>query len=125
MAGRGELTDTSTLVVSELSTNVVDRATHPDGAPAYLADGRLAELWLQLMSDRVALRVEVWDNLPPSAGFPVLLRPGAAEEHGRGLEVVQRLSRKWGWHPVPGKSAKCTWAVLDAGERLAAVSRRG
>ena len=114
IARHGDLVDTSALLVSELSSNVVNLATREDGSAAYLADGRLAELWLRLMTDRAALRIEVWDNLPPSAGFPVLRSPGATEEHGRGLELVQRLSRRWGWHPVPGKRAKCTWAVLDA-----------
>src|ERR1700722_18024633 len=116
MAGRGELADVSTLVVSELSTNVVDRATDAGGGPRYLADGRMTVLWLRLMTNRRALRVEVWDNLPPSAGFPVLRTPETTEEHGRGLAVVQRLSRAWGWHPVPGMNAKCTWAVLQASQ---------
>jgi len=125
MAGRGDLVDVSTLVVSELSTNVVDRATRADGSPAYLADGRIAVLWLRLVSDGTVLRVEVWDNLPLSAGFPVLRSPGAAEEHGRGLEVVRQLSRRWGWQPVPGKRAKCTWAVLDASQRPVPVRCAG
>jgi len=116
MACRGDLADVSTVVVNELSTNVVDRATRADGSPAYLPGGRVAVLWLRLACDGAALRVEVWDNLPASAGFPVLRSPGADEEHGRGLGVVQQLSRAWGWQPVPGKRAKCTWAVLDAGE---------
>lgn len=125
MASRGDLVDTSKLLVSELSTNVVDLATGEGGSPAYLPGGRLAELWLRLMTDRAALRIEVWDNLPPSAGFPVLRNTGATEEHGRGLDLVQRLSRRWGWHPVPGNRAKCTWAVLDVSELPAAVAARG
>jgi hypothetical protein len=116
MVGRGDLADSSAVVVSELATNVVDRVTAQHGDPVYLADGRMALLWLRLMSDRSALRVEIWDNLPPSAGFPVLRSPGAAGERGRGLAVVDGLSRAWGWHPVPGSQAKCTWAVLDAGQ---------
>ena len=114
MAGRGDLIDVSALIVTELSSNVVDRATNADGSPVYQPDGRVAVLWLRLMTDRDALGIEIWDDLPPSAGVPVLRRPEATEEHGRGLELVQGLSRDWGWHPVPGKRAKCTWAVLDA-----------
>jgi hypothetical protein len=77
------------------------------------------------MTDRSLLRLEIWDNLPPSAGFPMLRSPGAAEEHGRGLELVQQLSRRWGWHPVAGKRAKCTWAVLDVSREPVAVTRAG
>lgn len=117
MARRGDLVDVSTLVVSELSTNIVDRATGEDGGPRYLAGGRMAVLWLRLMSNRRALRVEVWDTLPLTAGCPVLRAPEATEEHGRGLGLVQELSRAWGWYPVPGMNAKCTWAVLDADQR--------
>jgi hypothetical protein len=112
LASQGDLGESSALVVSELATNVIDRAADTDRL--YLPDGRMTVLWLRLMSDRAALRVEVWDNLPPAAGFPVLRNPEACEEHGRGLAVVQQLSRAWGWHPVPGKRAKCTWAVLQA-----------
>jgi len=122
MAGLGDLAEIATLLVSELATNVVDLATGGEGGPVYLADGRLAELWLRLMTDRCALRMEVWDNLPPSAGFPVLHSAGSEEEHGRGLGLVQELSRSWGWQPVPGMNAKCTWAVLDAGNRSVPVS---
>jgi hypothetical protein len=125
MAGRGGLVDVSTLLVSELSTNVVDRATDKDGGPLYLADGRIAVLWLRLMTNRRSLRVEVWDNLSLAAGVPLLRSPGATEEHGRGLELVQGLSRAWGWYPVPGMSAKCTWAVLDAGQRPVGVPCTG
>ena len=114
MASRGDLADISAVIVSELATNVVDRVTRGDGSSVYLADGRMTVLWLRLMTDRTSLRVEVWDNLPRAAGFPVLRSPGMGEEHGRGLAVVQQLSRSWGWHPVPGNNAKCTWAVLQA-----------
>jgi hypothetical protein len=123
MAGRGDLADVTALIVSELCTNVVARATASDGGPLYLPDGRMALLWLRLMTNRRALRVETWDNLPLAAGVPVPRTPEATEEHGRGLGLVQGLSRAWGWHPVPGVNAtKCTWAVLDAGERPVPVS---
>lgn len=122
MASLGDLIDVATLLVSELLTNVVDLASGGEGGPVYLADGRLAEMWLRLMTNHRALRLEVWDNLPPSAGFPVLHSAGSEEEHGRGLGLVQELSRSWGWQPVPGINAKCTWAVLDAARHPVPVS---
>jgi hypothetical protein len=113
LAGAADLVDVSALIVSELATNVVQAASGGDGSPVYQVSGRLTGLWLRLMSDRARLRVEVWDDLPASAGVPELRRPGREEEHGRGLQAVDRLSRAWGWEPVPGLRAKSVWALLD------------
>lgn len=114
LACAGDLADASTLIVSEMATNVVQAATGDDGSPLYQAGDRLTELWLRLMSDRARLRVEVWDNLPRSAGVPVLRRTAGEEEHGRGLALVDALSLGWGWDPVPGLQAKAVWALLRA-----------
>jgi len=114
LAGAADLAEVSMLVVSELASNVVQAAAGGDGSPVYQASGRLTQLWLRLMSDRARLRVEVWDNLPGSAGVPVLRQPGREEEHGRGLQAVAGLSRAWGWEQVPGMRAKFVWALLDA-----------
>jgi hypothetical protein len=114
LARVNDLGDLSSLVVSELATNVVLLATGADGNPQYQADGRLTELWLRLMSDRALLQVEVWDNLPASAGVPALCHPGAEEEHGRGLALVNELSHSWGYDQIPGLQAKSVWALLKA-----------
>jgi len=113
MARVNDLADVSPLIVSELTTNIVNAATGGDGSPVYQAGGRLTELCLRLMSDRARLRIEVWDNLPPSAGVPVLRRPARDQEDGRGLALVGRLSQCWGWDPVPGLQAKAVWALLN------------
>jgi hypothetical protein len=62
----------------------------------------------------VLLQVEVWDDLPASAGVPALRPPGAHEEHGRGLAIVDELSHRWGCDQVPGLPAKSVWALLKA-----------
>jgi hypothetical protein len=80
LARVNDLGEASALVVSELATSVVQLATAADGSPLYQAGGRLTELWLRLMSDLVLLQVEVWDNLPASAGLPVLRRPAVEHE---------------------------------------------
>jgi hypothetical protein len=108
------LDEVSALVVSELVTNVVRLAAGGDGSPRYHADGRLTELWLRLMSDRALLRVEVWDNLPASAGGPAIRRAGPEQEHGRGLAIVDQLSHRWGSDQLPGLPAKSVWALLKA-----------
>jgi hypothetical protein len=114
LVGVLDLAEVSELIVSELSTNVVWAATGDDGSPVYQLDGRLTQMWLRLMSDKTQVRIEVWDNLPQSAGVPVLRHPREDQEHGRGLELVSRVSRDWGWAPVPGMRAKFVWALLDA-----------
>jgi hypothetical protein len=112
LARVSDLGEVSALVASELVTNVVRLAADGDGSPRYQADGRLTELWLRLMSDRALLQVEVWDNLPASAGVPSVRRPGHEDEHGRGLAIVGNLSHSWGCDQIPGLQAKSVWALL-------------
>jgi hypothetical protein len=113
LIGVPDLVATSELIASELSANVVRPATREDGSAVYQADGRLTQMWLRLMSDRTQVQIEIWDNLPQSAGIPVLRHPEETEEHGRGLQLVDQLSRDWGWSPVPAMQAKFVWALLD------------
>jgi anti-sigma regulatory factor (Ser/Thr protein kinase) len=113
LTGVPSLAEASELIVSELATNVIQRATRGDGSAVYQPDGRLTQIWLRLMSDRTQVRIEVWDDLPPSAGVPVLRHPEESEEHGRGLQMVNQFSRAWGWNPAPGLRAKLVWALLD------------
>ena len=113
LTGVPDLPDISELIASELSTNVVRSATREDGSAVYQADGRLTQMWLRLMSDRTQLQIELWDNLPQSAGVPVLRDPEESEEHGRGLQMVDRLSRDWGWSLVPAMQTKFVWVLLD------------
>ena len=75
------------------------------------------------MCDRIRLRIEVWDTLPASAGAPVLRHPERNQEHGRGLEIVNRLSLAWGWQPLPERHAKCVWALLDVSQARSPASQ--
>ena len=40
-------------------------------------------------------------------------------ENGRGLHVIEALSRAWGWTPLPG-AGKAVWAALTAAEERGA-----
>jgi hypothetical protein len=111
--GLEELVADAELICSELAANVVRAATGPGGRPRYDA-GRLPVLWLRLLSDHARLRLEVWDDLPPSCGVPVRRLAGDDDESGRGLELVGALSKDWGWEQVPSHGAKRVWAVLAA-----------
>jgi hypothetical protein len=110
--GLDDLTDTTELVVSELSANVVRASANPDGSPRYDAEGKLPLLWIRLLSDRVRLLIEVWDTVPPTLGAPVPRHPEPDEESGRGLEIIETLAVDWGWETVLGWAGKKVWAIL-------------
>ena len=89
--GFGDVTE---LLVTELVANVV---THV-GAPMTVRVHR--------QSDRV--RVEIED---PSPEVPVVRHPGAADEHGRGMLLVDQLANAWG---VERRAdGKTVWFELD------------
>lgn len=112
--GLARLADVIELLVTELTANVVRASTGPDGNPRYDVEGKLPLLWVRLLSDRSRIMVEVWDNLPPALGAPVVRHPGPDGESGRGLEMIETLSEEWGWEHVPGWRGKRVWAVLHA-----------
>jgi anti-sigma regulatory factor (Ser/Thr protein kinase) len=83
-------------VVGELLSNVVRHAP-----------GRLAVLLLD-SGDGTCL-VAVSDQ---NSSGPVPRGDGGGEaESGRGLTLIQGLSRSWGWHPIIG--GKVVWARLS------------
>jgi anti-sigma regulatory factor (Ser/Thr protein kinase) len=106
------LIETTELVVSELTTNVVQAVTDPDGSLVYDAEGKLPLLWVRLSSDRSRLMIEVWDTLPSALGAPAMRHPDQDEESGRGLELIEALSDDWSWEAVPGWHGKRVWAIL-------------
>jgi anti-sigma regulatory factor (Ser/Thr protein kinase) len=110
--GLDALIETTELVVSELTTNVVQAVTGPDGSLRYDAEGKLPLLWVRLSSDRARLMIEVWDTLPATLGAPAMRHPGEDEESGRGLELIEALSDDWSWEAVPGWHGKRVWAIL-------------
>ncbi|WP_330336275.1 ATP-binding protein [Streptomyces sp. NBC_00557] len=93
--------DDAVLVTSELVTNALVHA----------AGTRIA-CRLRRTADR--LRIEVEDQ----AGGPVLpavRHPGPEDQHGRGLFLVDTLSRDWGVSPVGGRPGGIVWAELPTG----------
>jgi anti-sigma regulatory factor (Ser/Thr protein kinase) len=78
-------------VTSELISNAI---TH--------ASAQAISLELMRMEDSGAVVVVVTD---PSPFPPVKRDPAEEAEHGRGLQVVEALSARWGWTPQdPGKA---------------------
>ena len=103
--GASELADSAELVASELVTNAVNACLGMDRAT----------IGLVIKLDRAELTIFVRDGHP---GAPVAARPGAEDENGRGLQIVEHLSDRWGWYQLEdGEPAKVTWAVISGSGR--------
>jgi Histidine kinase-like ATPase domain len=111
--GLEALFDVTELLVSEMTTNVVQASTNEDGSSKYDDAGNLPVLWVRLLSDRYRLMIEIWDTLPVVLGAPIVRHPDPDEESGRGLEMIDALAEDWGWEAVPGWAGKRVWAVLS------------
>jgi anti-sigma regulatory factor (Ser/Thr protein kinase) len=98
------LFDDAAVVISELVTNAVRYGTRA-GLARSAPDARLE---LVLMRRTGCIVCVVTDSNP---GPPVLMEPDYVAENGRGLCVVQSLSKKWGWTPLD-TGRKAVWAAL-------------
>ncbi|MGW4792720.1 ATP-binding protein [Nonomuraea sp. NPDC004297] len=98
-----------TLAASELVTNAV---RHSD--PSSTGDD--AAITLELAQAPDYLRLAVTDPgsacTTPTATPPQA--PNLHSEHGRGLAIVQRLSRgRWGSYRTPARRLRLVWCHLD------------
>jgi hypothetical protein len=99
--GAAELADAAELVASELVTNSVNACAGLDRAGIRLV----------LTLDKGELAILVRDSHP---GVPLSVQPGAEDEGGRGLLIVEHLSDRCGWYPLNDTApAKVTWAVIS------------
>ncbi|MCF2533047.1 ATP-binding protein [Yinghuangia soli] len=89
--------DTLELLVSELVTNAVQHAP------------QTSTVTVELLRTGRTLRIAVTDAgaLLPRPRTPVQ----SADEHGRGLMLVEALAEDWGSRPVPG--GKVVWCDVD------------
>jgi anti-sigma regulatory factor (Ser/Thr protein kinase) len=95
--GRCDLADTAELLVSELVTNAILASA---GLPR-----PVVRLWLVAERDNLVIRV--WDG---STGMPRRQDAGLESEHGRGLMLVETLSKQWG--ACPGPTGKVVWVQI-------------
>jgi len=89
--GFGAVTE---LLTTELVANVVTHVGKP--------------MTLRVSRTPSTMRVEIEDT---SATPPELHHPGAADEHGRGVLLVDQLSNEWGVEPR--EDGKTVWFELD------------
>jgi anti-sigma regulatory factor (Ser/Thr protein kinase) len=107
--GAAELADAAELLVSELVTNSLEACAGLD----------LAAIRLVLTLDQGELAILVRDSHP---GVPLAVQPGADDESGRGLLIVEQLSDRCGWYPLSApEPAKVTWAVISGAGQAASL----
>jgi anti-sigma regulatory factor (Ser/Thr protein kinase) len=94
------------LITSELGTNAV-------------AHGAGERMMLLLSGDDQRVRVEVSDG---GGGEPLVREPGAGEEGGRGLVIVEAVAERWGVRR--GEEGTCVWAEVARKERVCGESGR-
>jgi anti-sigma regulatory factor (Ser/Thr protein kinase) len=94
-------------VVCELASNAV-KASRPDDVVA-----------IRLTATAGNVLVEVWDG---SDTGPRITSPDLFGEDGRGLVMVDALSRQWSWYRVR-TGGKVVWAEIPGGVRAEAPTR--
>jgi anti-sigma regulatory factor (Ser/Thr protein kinase) len=114
-----ETIETAELLVSELTTNAV-KFTHPASFSWWQSPGRArAErivLTLRHLTDQVVIEVSDPDMNPPRLGDS-----GVNAESGRGLMLVDALSKEWSYF-FPPSGGKTVYCVLSADEPVHATA---
>ncbi len=95
-----ELIEPADLLVSELVTNAIKAARA-------LGDPLPVKFWL--LSDDVHVVVVVWDANPQP---PMRVDLNEEAEGGRGLLLVEALSKQWDWYATPDLGGKVVWALV-------------
>jgi anti-sigma regulatory factor (Ser/Thr protein kinase) len=118
--GLTSLADNVELIVSELATNALRASAEGNsGHPRYDAQGRQLSIGLRLAADDQQVLVEVWDSDPAP---PAPRGVSGDGETGRGLLMVEAVSREWGYYyppaqppsgPLPRQAVKVVWALIQ------------
>ena len=95
--------------VSELVTNAVRFASDPRRAQQYSKHADASVISLSLRHFRGSLLIEVHDT---DRNPPVLSGPDDYAESGRGLVLVNALSKEWSYFFPPG-GGKVVYCVLE------------
>jgi hypothetical protein len=107
--GVAHLIETAELLATELVTNSVKAAGAVDASPriAVVGEAHVIQVWLSLAGN---LFIGVWDR---DATPPVLQEPSLDAESGRGLFLIDCMSKRWGHHHPAGIGGKIVWCELD------------
>ncbi|MFD6174642.1 ATP-binding protein [Streptomyces coeruleorubidus] len=99
-----ELCDPACLALTELVANVVRHT--PDRRAAVLMTRR---------PDGRGVRVEVTDTCPRP---PLSTAVDELAEDGRGVLIVDTVTDRWGWHPLPDRPGKTVWFECDVSKEF-------
>lgn len=101
--GLGELADNAELLVSELVTNAIQASEKLRTAAT-----PVVRVWVT--SDGISMVIHVWDA---SAAMPIRQAATAVDdEGGRGLLMVETLSKQWGTYRKA--AGKVVWVMIAA-----------
>jgi anti-sigma regulatory factor (Ser/Thr protein kinase) len=98
--GLARLCESTEIIVSELITNAVK-------ASQAMPQAFSVRLWLA--SDLAQVLIVVWDASPQP---PVRVDASVEAENGRGLMLVEAMSKQWSWFLRGGGEGKFVWASL-------------
>jgi anti-sigma regulatory factor (Ser/Thr protein kinase) len=104
-----ESTETAELLVSELVTNAVRFATDPSGILPYRNSSDAAYVSMMLRYSPGLLVIEVSDQ---NMNVPAVWDGDLASEDGRGLMLVQALSKEWSYF-FPRFGWKTVYCVIS------------
>ena len=111
--------DTAELLVSELVTNAVRFAGSPASAQQYSDRVSGGMIWLSVRHFSDGLLIEVFDT---DANPPVLIDAAEDAENGRGLLLVDALSREWSYF-FPSCGGKVVYCFIEIPHAAAMTSR--
>jgi anti-sigma regulatory factor (Ser/Thr protein kinase) len=109
--GLADLADTAELVASEMATNAIQGSGRLRTAVT-----PVVRLWVT--SDGVSMVIHVWDA---SDEMPVRQEAGPDDDSGRGLMIIDALSKDWG--AFCEERGKVVWAMITSPWRGATGSR--
>jgi anti-sigma regulatory factor (Ser/Thr protein kinase) len=101
--------ETAELLVSELVTNAVRYASGPVPAEQYSGRVNAGIIWLSVRHLGDGLLIEVFDT---DASPPVFTDPDEDAESGRGLFIVDALSKQWSYF-FPSGGGKVVYCFIE------------
>jgi hypothetical protein len=103
------LIDSAELLVSELVTSAVKMTGVVERSPKWSELTDLALIYVRLLVVGGHLIIEVWDR---DAHPPVLQTQSIDAEGGRGLYLVDQISKRWNFYNPP-RGGKVVWCELE------------
>ena len=104
-----ETAETAELIVSELVTNAIRFVGNPTHALRYSERANANPISLSIRHFREGLLIEVYDT---DTNPPVREHGGKYAESGRGLMLVEALSKEWSYFFPPG-GGKVVYCFLE------------